>query len=216
MTAQSARPFVLHSAAAKGFAVFERGRFNLNVVGTRHWNRVAGGYDDVMNVCYFDNTDRWVHRQFAWSLDSGRPGLLKPVNRLGTGIIAEGQYRSAWELGQHGISGGRQGYRALVQCKPIRVHRDDNRDALLNTDIPTVVAPALSRINVHASSRDPYSLKGGPRTRIGPWSVACMVSEQNEDFVEFMQLCERQNEVGFGPKVTISIIDAPRPMERAA
>ncbi|MFT6147072.1 MAG: hypothetical protein ACJAV2_004968 [Myxococcota bacterium] len=211
MTAHAARPHLLHVAESKGFAVFDRGRWNLNVIGTRHPNRTAGTYDDVMNVIGLDNNDRWFHRSYAWTLDSGRRGLLKPVNRRGTGIIAEGQYRGAWRLGQHGVSGGRTGYRALVQCKPIRVHRDDNRDLVLNTDIPTVMAPALSRINCHASSNDPYKLLGKARKRIGPWSVACMAAELDKDFVEFMQLCERQNETGLGPYVTISIINAPQP-----
>lgn len=61
----------------------------------------------------------------AATTEPGRFYTLNPMQAGGAARITFGQHR-AWKMGFHG--GAVRGHPALVQCAPIRVHRDRNRD----------------------------------------------------------------------------------------
>jgi hypothetical protein len=64
----------------------------------------------------------------AWeaTTEPGNFWTFNPMNPKGAARIAFGQYKS-WAVGQH-LAGKPSGHEALVQVKPVMVHRDFNQD----------------------------------------------------------------------------------------
>ena len=104
--------------------------FNLNLVAVRSANRVPNTFDDLFYVFYKYN-GAWTIKEYNVTVDPGAVYLQNPINDSGTAIIMPNQYRSLWKLGYH-----KGKYRALVQNRPCTVARDNNRDLILNSDIP--------------------------------------------------------------------------------
>lgn len=125
----------------RGWAFFDRGALNLNIVGIRGPSRQSGVFDDLICVAYRDAPQdgregddeglEWVVDVYAASTDPGPRFLASPINRHGCAILKEGQYRGAYRIGWHGP----QKIRALVQAGgPVTVYRDDDRDDVLDID----------------------------------------------------------------------------------
>jgi len=101
--------------------------------------------------------------------------LLDP---RGAARIAFGQFK-AWSVGTH-MAGRPSAHEALVQTRPIKVHRDLNQDFERTGD---AVFEGLFGINQHWG----FDL---PRSDIGRASAGCIVGRTKAGHREFMALCK--------------------------
>ena len=107
-----------------GYAFFENGDLNLNIVGVRNSSGAADEFDDTLNVIYKID-DNWVVDTYIVTTEPGPRILRRPINEKGTAILVPNQYRSAYVIGTH------KTYTALVQRGgTVKVWRDNNRDSI--------------------------------------------------------------------------------------
>jgi hypothetical protein len=119
--------------------------------------------------------------------------LDQPLNVSGTAIMVEGQYPSSYEIGLH-----KGKYEALVQCKPIKAYRDNDRDEILDM-MPDTVQKGLFGLNIHRASADWRSI------RVGKWSAGCQVVADPRDFARLMDICRLAEEV-WGPTFSYTLL----------
>lgn len=178
----------------KGYAYFTIGDYNLNIIGVRknNNNKATNKFDDVLVVIYKVD-DKWVRKCFDITTEPGTYYLEHPINADGTGILVPNQYRSTWKIGMH------QGkYKALVQVKPVKVFRDGNKDLKYDLDY-NVTKEGMFGVNIHKA--------GKASKQVDKWSAACQVFANEQDFDEFMKLCNKQIEVDGGNSFTYTLVN---------
>ena len=153
--------------AAKKYAFFEGGEYNLNIVGIRNsstGNKVTNAFDDKLVVAY-QVAGAWVVKEYPITTDNGG----------GTARLVCNQYRGSHAIGLH------QGkYEALKQCGPVTVYRDFTKDGIYQTD---KTETGVFGINIHKAGVD--------STRVDDWSHGCQVFKRVADFNEFMLLAKK-------------------------
>ena len=106
----------------KGYAYFTKGKYNLNIIGVRaKGNKCTNTFDDAIVLIYNDELNKTIRYVFPATTDPGITELKNPSNVKGCAILVPGQYRGCYQLGKH-----KGKYEALVQRKPVKVHRDNN------------------------------------------------------------------------------------------
>ena len=179
-----------------GYAYFTKGSYNLNIIGIRseHKNNVTNRFDDCLIVTY--NTANSTCKQ-VYTITT-EPGLYYMTKQLlspkGTAILVPGQYRGCWELGKHN---GR--YKALIQKKPVKVYRDNNKDLIYDME-PETIQNGVFGINIHRSSEWFESKK------IDKYSAGCQVFANPKEFTAFMRICEQQARI-YGNSFTYTLIN---------
>lgn len=158
--------------ARKGYAFFERGDYNVNVIGIRDSLIVTNKFDDTLILAY-KVSDEWHVDYIPCTTDSGKGPMENPGVK-GRAVLKPGQYRGAFSLGLHK---GRQ--KALVQTGPVTVYRDKNGDRTLDYDNPDT---GLFGINIHWSSTTHDSVQ------VDNWSEGCQVGTGAEDYNVFINL----------------------------
>lgn len=98
----------------------------------------------------------------------------QPMNMGGAARVAFGQYR-AWVMGTHGNA---EPHEALIQVKPITVHRDFNKDFKRTGDKTDI---GFFGINQHWG----YDF---PKNNIRNASAGCLVGRRREGHREFMKI----------------------------
>ena len=164
--------------AAKRYAFFDLGDYNLNVFGVRRENRNSDQFDDFLGAAYRDSGGRWRIKIWPATTDPGRYWLMQPQNPAGTAILVPGQYRQAYAVGKH------QGkYTALCQRRPVRVWRDNNLDAVIDYG-PRGAAMESGIFGINLHRTNPY----GESYLVGQWSAGCQVFKRASDFDALMRL----------------------------
>ena len=153
--------------AAKKYAFFENGEYNLNIVGIRNsatGSKVTNAFDDKLVVAYkLDGV--WIVKEYPITTDNGG----------GTARLVCNQYRGSHAIGLH------QGkYEALRQVGPVTVYRDFTKDGIYQTD---KTETGVFGINIHKAGVD--------STRVDDWSHGCQVFKRVADFNEFMLLAKK-------------------------
>lgn len=181
----------------KGYSFF-KGVYNLNIIGVRSKESVkqSNKFDDILIVAFglatsgYNSSTKLI---FAATTDPGIKSLKAPMNSKGTAILVPGQYRGSHKLGLH------QGkYEALVQCAPVKVYRDANRDDILDVDKRTIDT-GMFGINIHKA--------GIASTIVDGWSAGCQVLAIEKDYAIFMDLCKKQKLAGYGDKFTYTLLE---------
>ena len=167
----------------KGYTFFEKGDYNLNIVGVRNDSGDVSKFDDFLNVLYKIGGE-WLCDVYPATTEPG-PNLLrwplKSVRHKGAAILIPGQYRSVYQIGTHG---GKRKYTALVQRGgQVNVWRDNNRDSKADTNVTS--ERGMFGINIHRH--------WGPDEKeyTGSVSAGCQVFQSSADFYEFMDTCNR-------------------------
>ena len=180
-----------------GYSYFERGNYNLNIIGVRSNNNnvVTNLFDDIMVVIYNDPKKGLVRKLYNITTE---PGLYYVTKKLlsskGTAILAPGQYRGCWQLGLH-----RGKYTALCQKKSVNVYRDCNKDKIYDLN-PKTIQEGLFGINIHRASETRVN------QTIDSHSAGCQVFNNITDYNEFISICKKQAEV-YGNSFTYTLID---------
>ena len=116
------------------------------------------------------------------------------MNKLGTGILKEGQYPGMWAQGLH------QGkYTALKQVKPCTLIRDNNKDSKLDFNSGRE-EKGIFGINGHRANAKRESIQ------VDKWSAACQVLANPFDFDWVMETCEESAEI-WGNSFTYTLIN---------
>lgn len=179
----------------KGYTWFEKGNYNLNIIGIRKNNnyKVTNLYDDILIVDY--NTGNG-HKRLLYNITT-KPGIYymnNPINTYGTAILVPNQYRGCWQIGLH-----RGKYKALCQKKAVAVYRDNNKDDKFDLD-PSNTTTGMFGINIHRSNET------WTRNTIDKYSAGCQVFNNPTDFNSFMRLCEKQKSL-YGNSFTYTLIN---------
>ena len=201
LTGLSAKVMVKQYKSAfekKGYAFFENGDYNLNIVGVRNDSGDASKFDDFLNVLYRVG-DEWVCDIYPATTEPGTSILKRPIKEVrhkGTAILVPDQYRSTYRIGTHG---GKTRYTALIQRgSKVRVVRDNNRDS--KPDYHNPEEEGWFGINIHKH--------GGSDARLntGGVSAGCQVFQSSKDFYEFMDTCDEASQ-RWGNSFTYTLLD---------
>jgi len=163
---------------SNGYSFFERGDYNLNIIGLRNDSGKADKFDDNINVVYkIDGS--WIVDIYAATTEPGTRILQRPIVKGGTAILVPGQYKGCYKIDTHG---GKRKYRAVCQRKgKVKIWRDDNRDR--NPDYTGKILEGMFGINIHRQwGSDDREYTGGV-------SAGCQVFQSSVDFYEFMETC---------------------------
>lgn len=167
---------VRHQYEKHGYDFFTSGDYNLNIFGIRACDRRSDKFNDILG-CVYKINGSWQLKTWAITTD---PGLAYRESFYpgaeGTAILAGGQYKRSFKLGKH-----RGMYDALVQCKPVKVFRDDNRDERLDH---VNEESGYFGINIHRAHSDKIV------DSIGRYSAGCQVFWSPHDYKEFISLCK--------------------------
>jgi len=179
----------------KGYVYFNTGQYNLNIIGVRaDNNKVVNKYDDYIVVEYKSARG---DEQLIYSITT-EPGKYymqtKLGNSKGTAILVPGQYRGCWKIGKHNGK-----YKALVQCKSVKVYRDGNKDDIYDLN-PETIDNGLFGINMHRSDKD------FTRSTIDMYSAGCQVFNNPSNFNTFINVCEKQRK-RYGNSFTYTLIN---------
>jgi hypothetical protein len=180
---------LLDTLKEKNYQVFTK-PYMLNIVGVRTTEQ-PNKFDDTLNVFWKNDNNKWILKQYPCTTDPGTYYLLKPMNKLGTAILKEGQYIDSYKRGLH-----KGKYTALRQAKNVVVYRDSDRNAIF--DLNARETTGMYGINIHKAGADSSEVKN--------WSAGCQVFKKSADFDEFMELVKKQ-EAKYGNKFTYTLID---------
>lgn len=172
---------------AKGYKWFENGDYNINIVGVRNsetLNEVTNKFDDHITVSY-KKEGEWQFHCFDCTTDPGTHWVENVMNDKGVAILKPGQYRKSHKLRLHGGK-----YLALGQQNPVTVYRDDNRDDKYDLD-ESKTDTGIFGINIHRASK----YEGKKSTNVDKWSAGCQVIAANDDWHEFLDICQQAREV---------------------
>lgn len=162
------------------YSFFENGDYNLNIFSIRNTeDKDSNNFNDVLCVCY-KVKDKWILDKFDCTTDPGYTSRESPVNNKGCAILVPGQYRGCWHVGLHHGK-----YKALVQYKPVKVYRDNNKDKKLDFDEKSIET-GMFGINIHRATAN----KGGKSINVDNWSAGCTVIASKDDFDKFMKLVD--------------------------
>ena len=168
---------------AKGYAFFETGEFNLNIIGIRNsdtGNKVTNAFDDKLVIAYKEK-ENWMLKEYSITTDNGG----------GTARLVCNQYRGSHAIGLH------QGkYEALKQCAPVTVYRDFTKDGIYQTD---KTETGVFGINIHKAGVD--------SVRVDDWSHGCQVFKRTQDFNAFMLLAKKAATI-HGNRFTYTLIES--------
>ena len=177
-----------------GYSYFTDGNYNLNIIGVRHTgNVVTNKFDDCLILIYKDNNGSLQRKIFSCTT---QPGLTymgeKMGNEKGTAILVPGQYKGAYKLGLH-----KGKYTALVQAKPVKVYRDNDKDNEYDYD-PEKIDEGYFGLNIHKA--------GTASSVINGWSAGCTVLANESDFKSLIYAAKNQISNHHGETFTYTLI----------
>jgi hypothetical protein len=183
----------------KGFAFFESGDYNLNIIGVRNKSGDASKFDDFINVIY-KVKEEWICDSYPVTTEPGPSILKRPLKSVahkGTAILVPGQYRSTYKVDWHGSKS--KGHMALCQRGgQVSVWRDNNRDSTPDYHGPEDKGWYGINIHKHRGS--------DARVNTGGASAGCQVFQSSRDFAEFMETCDEARDV-WGNSFTYTLLE---------
>jgi len=179
----------------KGYVFFDGGlSWNLNLIGIRNSNKKSDKFDDNLLVIYRNDNKDWEVFSAAATTDPGKIPLLRPISKSGTAILVPDQYRGSHKIDLHAGK-----YTALRQSgAPVKVYRDDDRDAVLDMD-PSTIQEGYFGINIHRANRR------GSTAMVRSYSAGCQVLQKARDFHNLMEIAERSASF-FGNSFTYTLL----------
>ena len=196
------REQIEEAVKSKGYKWFEDHNnkgYDVNIVGVRNnatKGRVTNAFDDHITISYKVDSE-WQFHCYKCTTDPGSHWVKNILSDSGVAVLKPGQYRSSHKLRLH------QGkYMALGQQKPVKVYRDNNLDNKydLNEDS---LEEGIFGINIHRAT----GRTGGTSTRVDKWSAGCQVIANNNDWHEFLDICQTAREI-WGNSFTYTLIES--------
>ena len=170
-----------------GYKYFTGEEYDVNIIGVRNSetkDKVTNRFDDKITISYKVDGE-WQYHEFDCTTDPGTHWVENVMNDKGVAILKPGQYRRSHKLRLHAGK-----YLALGQKENVTVYRDDNRDANYDLD-ESKTDTGLFGINIHRASK----YEGKKSTQVNKWSAGCQVIAANDDWHEFLDICQAAREV---------------------
>ena len=178
---------------------FCTGTYNLNIFGIRDLCSEKDTFNDFVGVAYEDDLCQKKVDLYPSTTDPGLHYLRNPLNKDGTIIMLEGQYKACYKSGIHGRT-GLYPYKALEQCGSMDYVRDNNKDDKYDIDISKKIT-GVFKTNLHRCS------KWKIVRYIGRYSAGCQVVQDPKHFDELMVTANRQQSLGFGDKFSYTLFN---------
>ena len=177
--------------ASKGYKYFTDNNnkgYDVNIIGIRNSDtkgRVTNAFDDTLTIAYKVEGE-WQYHEFNCTTDPGSAYMNNPIlENTGCAILKPNQYRGSHKLRLHAGK-----YLALGQKKDVTVYRDNDRDDKYDLD-ESKTDTGLFGINIHRAT----SRAGSKSTRVDKWSAGCQVIADNDDWHEFLDICQSAREI---------------------
>jgi hypothetical protein len=167
----------------KGYKYFSQGSYNVNIIGIRNSDtndKITNKFDDIITISYKDNDLDWVYNEYNCTTDPGDDWTDNPMLEKGVAILKPGQYPKSHKIRLHGGK-----YTALGQQNNVKVYRDANKDGVYDFNEDSV-DEGLFGINIHRAT----ALEGKTSTYVDKWSAGCQVIASNDDWHEFLGICQ--------------------------
>tara|TARA_B100001094_G_scaffold148959_1_gene144234 strand:+ start:3764 stop:4387 length:624 start_codon:yes stop_codon:yes gene_type:complete len=180
------RDEIERSVKAKGYKWFENGDYNVNIVGVRNnatKGRVTNAFDDKITISYKVDGE-WHYACYDCTTDPGTHWVENIMRKEGVAVLKPGQYKGSHKIRLHAGK-----YTALGQQKDVTVYRDNNKDGVYDLD-DNNTQTGLFGINIHRATAKP----GRKSTRVDKWSAGCQVIADNDDWNEFLSICQEARE----------------------
>ena len=181
------REQIKNTVEGLGYKYFTGEEYDVNIIGVRNSetkNKVTNRFDDTITISYKIDGE-WQYHEFDCTTDPGTHWVENVMNDKGVAILKPGQYRGSHKLRLHAGK-----YLALGQKKPLTVYRDNNRDSNYDLD-ESKTDTGLFGINIHRASK----YEGKKSTQVNKWSAGCQVIAANDDWHEFLDICQAAREV---------------------
>jgi len=177
----------------KGYTFYDNNKpYNVNIFGVRCATD-TNFFDDLLCVAYRDENLMQVVQIFQGTTDPGEYWLKHPMNKDGTAILCEGQYKSTYKIDKH-----RGKYNALCQrLGSVKVYRDNDRDTKHDFDKEKTEIGYFG-INIHKSN--PYI------KYVDKYSAGCQVFRLDSQFYVFMKIIEKSAKI-YGNKFTYTLLN---------
>ena len=193
------REIIEKAVKAKSYNWFEKGDYNLNIVGIRNSNtgtEITNKFDDKITLS-FKCDGQWEFYVYDCTTDPGRYWVENIMRKEGVAVLKENQYRGSHKIGLH------QGkYEALRQQKPVQVYRDTNKDDKYDLSDDNTQT-GLFGINIHRATK-----WGGKKSKqVDKWSAGCQVIAANDDWHEFMDICRVARDT-WGNSFTYTLLES--------
>jgi hypothetical protein len=144
-------PAVVGAALShKGYPFFQRGDYNLNILGIRAPHKLDE-FNCTLVVTYMVD-GIWFGHVLRATTYPGSYFLTNPMNPNGVACIREGYYPHVWALGFHQHKAAQPGMR---QIGSFTVYYDNDRDNILELDPKSARKALNSGFNCHASQDNP-------------------------------------------------------------
>tara|TARA_R110000772_G_scaffold112812_1_gene217097 strand:- start:412 stop:1032 length:621 start_codon:yes stop_codon:yes gene_type:complete len=178
--------------ASKGYKYFtddNNKSYDVNIIGIRNdetKGRVTNAFDDIMTISYKNEDGEWQYHEFDCTTDPGSAYMDNPIlENTGCAILKPNQYRGSHKIRLHGGK-----YTALGQKKDVTVYRDNDRDEKYDLN-ESKTDTGLFGINIHRAT----SRAGNKSTRVDKWSAGCQVIADNDDWHQFLDICQTAREI---------------------
>jgi len=185
------REQIQETVEGKGYKYFQDNSnkgYDVNIIGVRNSEtkgKVTNAFDDTMTIAYKCEGLVWHYHEFDCTTDPGTHWVENVMNDKGVAILKPGQYRRSHKLKLHLGK-----YLALGQKENVTVYRDNNRDA--NYDLnESKTDTGVFGINIHRASK----YEGKKSTQVNKWSAGCQVIAANDDWHEFLDICQIAREI---------------------
>ena len=194
------RELIEQTVKEKGYNWFEKGDYNLNIVGVRNsatGDEVTNKFDDKITLSYKVDGE-WMFYSFDATTDPGRYWTQVEIMRKeGVACMKPGQYK-AYKIDKH-----RGNYDALCQREgEVEVYRDNNKDGCYDLDDNNTQTGYFG-INIHRAT----ARAGKKSTQVDKWSAGCQVIADNDDWSEFIFACYKARQI-WGNKFTYTLINS--------
>ena len=177
------REQIQEAVESHGYKYFTQGSYNVNIIGIRNSDtngKVTNKFDDIITISYKDNDLNWVYNEYNCTTDPGDDWTDNPMLEKGVAILKPGQYPKSHKIRLHGGK-----YTALGQQNNVKVYRDANKDGVYDFNEDSV-DEGLFGINIHRAT----ALEGKTSTYVDKWSAGCQVIANNDDWHEFLGICQ--------------------------
>ncbi len=161
----------------KGYAFFENGDYNLNMIAIRENDEFENTFSDTLHIAYKVN-NVWELLTTKWTTLAGTLGVGGEKNPLtasqtgtgvsGTAVIVEGQYRSVYQFIDSYT--GWLWYPYFNQIKPMKYYRDNDKDGKITR---TTIHEGNYATNMHRMSNNGVESNQVNFWNVG-WSQGCM------------------------------------------
>ena len=179
---------------------FCEGTYNLNIFGIRDTCFADDTFNDYIGVAYEDSQCKFKVDLYKGTTDPSIHWLRNPLNKNGTAIMLEGQYRGCYKIGIHNRSKPVNSYSALEQIGAMAYVRDNNKNNVLDIN-PSKKITGVFKTNLHRCS------KWKIVRYIGLYSAGCQVIQNPKHFDELMVTAKRQVSLGWGDKFSYTLFN---------